>query len=134
MSRENVELAWRASRAWNDGGVEAFLRYLDADVEWHPPAESLEPGIYRGHDGVRDYAGRLGEIFEERRVEPLEVIDVDEDHVIAVIRIIGRSESSGMEINADWAWLITVGANSKAVRVEIFTDKAQALEAVGLRE
>ena len=92
----------------------------------------MEPGVYRGHDGVRDYLGRLAEIFEAR-VEPLEVIDVDSEHVISVIRLIGRSESSGMEINADWAWLITVGANKKGIRLETFTDKAQALDAVGLR-
>ena len=134
MSQENVELAWQASRAWNDGGVDALLQYLDADVEWHPPRESMEPGIYRGHDGVRDYLGRLAEIFEEQHVEPLEVIDVDDEHVISVVRVIGRSENSGMEITADWAWLITVGVNKKGIRVETFTDKAQALEAVGLRE
>ncbi len=93
----------------------------------------MEPGIYRGHDGVRDYVGRLAEIFDAR-VEPLEVIDVDDEHVISVIRVTGRSESSGMEINADWAWLIAIGANKKGIRVETFTDRAQALEAVGLRE
>jgi ketosteroid isomerase-like protein len=128
-----VEFAWQASRAWNDGGVEALLRYLDAGVEWLPPRESMEPGVYRGHDGVRDYLGRLSEIFEEAHVDPLEVIDVDDEHVISVVRVIGRSDNSGIEINADWAWLITVGANKKGTRVEIFTDKAQALEAVGLR-
>ena len=133
MSQENVELAWNAPRAWNDG-IDAFLVYLDADVEWHPPAESMEPGIYRGHDGVRDYLGRLGEIIEEPRAEPLEVIDVDDERVISVVRVIGRGKGSGLELNADWAWLITFGANMKATRVETFTDKAQALEAVGLRE
>ena len=131
MSQENVELAWQASWAWNDGGVDALLQYLDADVEWHPPEESMEPGIYRGHDGVRDYVGRLAEIFDAH-VEPLEVIDVDDERVISVIRVVGRSKSSGMEINADWAWLITVGSNRTGIRVETFTDKAQALEAVGL--
>jgi len=128
----DVELALQASRAWNDGGVDAVLPFLDADVEWHPPAESMEPGIYRGHEGVRDYLGRLAEVFEEVHMEPLEVIDVDNEHVISVVRLIARSENSGMEINADWAWLITVGANKKGMRVETFTDKAQALEAVGL--
>ena len=108
MSQENVELAWQASGAWNDGGIDALLEYLDADVEWHPPPESMEPGIYRGHDGVRDYLGRLAEIFEEQHVEPLEVIDVDDERVISVIRVIGRSEHSALELNADWAWLITV--------------------------
>ena len=37
------------------------------------------------------------------------------------------------EIEVNWAWLITV-RNRKAVRVETFTDKAQALEAAMPRE
>lgn len=131
MSRENVELAWHAARAWNEGGVDAVLQYLDAEIEWHPPRESMEPGIYRGHDGVRDYLGRLAEIFEEVRMEPLVVIDVDDEHVISVVRLIARNQNAEMEINADWAWLITVGPNKKAIHVETFTDRAQALEAVG---
>jgi uncharacterized protein len=134
MSQENVEVAWRASRAWNDGGIEALLGYLDPDVEWHAPAESMEPGTYHGHDGVRDYLGRLGEVFDERRVEPLEVIDVDDGQVISVVRVVGRSEKFGTEVTADWAWLINFGANGKGVRIETFTDRAQALEAAGLRE
>ena len=73
--------------------IDALLEYLDVDVVWHPPAESMEPGIYSGHDGVRDYVGRLGEMFEERHVEPLEVIDVDDEHVISVIRVIGADRA-----------------------------------------
>jgi ketosteroid isomerase-like protein len=133
MSQENVELARRASWAWNEGGVDALLEYLDPDVEWHPPADSMEAGVYRGHDGVRDYLSRPVEIFEEARVEPLEVIDVDDHRVISVIRVIARSENFG-EIDAELAWLVTLGANRKVIRVETFTGRAQALEAVGLPE
>ena len=132
MAQDNVERARQASWAWNDGGIDALLEYMDADVEWHPPADSMEAGIYRGHDGVRDYLGRPAEIFEESRLEPLEVIDVDDERVISVIRVIGRSENFG-EIDADFAWLITFGANGKAIRVETFTNRAQALEAAGSR-
>ena len=134
MSQENIELACRASNAWNEGGIEAFLQYLDPEVEWHPPHESMEPGNYRGHAGVRDYMGRLGEVFNQgQRVEPIDVIDVDAERVIAVIRVIGRSEKFGTEIDAEWAWLIKA-RDGKAVEVWTFTDRAQALEAVGLRE
>ena len=45
MSQENVEIARRASHAWNEGGVEAILPYLDPEVEWHAP---------KGVDGARD--------------------------------------------------------------------------------
>ncbi len=39
MSQENVEIAWRASNAWNEGGIEALLAYLDPeiDAEWAWP-------------------------------------------------------------------------------------------------
>jgi ketosteroid isomerase-like protein len=134
VSQENLEIVRQASGAWNNGGVDALLQYLDSDVEWHAPRESMEPGIYRGHDGVRDYFRRLGEMFDEPHAEPLEVIEVDDERVISVIRAIARNERSVVEITADWAWLITVGANHKGIRVETFTDKAQALKAVGLVE
>jgi ketosteroid isomerase-like protein len=134
MSQQNVELAWEVTRAWNDGGVDALLEYLDADVEWHPPRESMEPGIYRGHAGVRDYLGRLSEIFGDTRTEPLEVIDVDDEHVILVIRSTARSAHSDVDLTADWAWLITFDLGRKGTRVVIFTDKAQALNAAGLEK
>ena len=70
MSQENVELAWQAARAWNEGGIEAFLSYLDPEVIWHAPKESMEPGNYHGHAGVRDYFGRLTEVFDEHERSP----------------------------------------------------------------
>jgi ketosteroid isomerase-like protein len=133
MSQENVELARRASNAWNEGGAEAVLSYLDPEVEWHPPRESMEPGTYRGHAGVREYLGRLGEVFPEARIESVDVIDVNEERVISVIRVIARSEKFGTEIDAKWAWLIKV-RDGKGIEVRTFTDRAQGLEAAGLRE
>ena len=134
MSEENVEAAWRVSRAWNEGGIDALLHYLDPGVEWHGSAEGMLPRAFHGHDGVREYLERVGEVFDERRLEPLEVIDVDDERVISVIHIVGRSEKFGTELTADYAWLITFGTNRKAVRIEAFTDKAQALKAAGLGE
>jgi ketosteroid isomerase-like protein len=134
MSEENVEVAWRFSRAWNEGGNRSRARLSGPGVEWHGSAAGLSPDAFHGHDGVRDYFGRVGEVFPERRVEALEVIDVDGERVILVSRIVGQSEKFGTELSADYAWLITFEANGKAVRVEAFTDKAQALEAAGLSE
>jgi ketosteroid isomerase-like protein len=133
MSQENVEFAWRASRAWNEGGIEGLLQYVDPEVEWHPPRESMEPGNYHGHAGVRDYLGRLGWVFEQQRAEPVDVIDVDAGRVISVIRVVGRSERFGTEIDAEWAWLIKV-REGKGIEVWIFTDRAQALEAAELEK
>ncbi len=92
----------------------------------------MEPGLYRGHDGVRDYFGRLREIFEEARVELVDVTSVDDDVVLAVIRIVGRSSKFGA-IDAEWAWLITV-RKGKGTHVATFLDKREALLVAGLRE
>jgi hypothetical protein len=46
---------------FNDRGVDAFVENVAPDVEFHPPKESFEPGIYRGPDGVRTYWERIGE-------------------------------------------------------------------------
>ena len=128
MSPTNSELIRLATEAWNERGDEALISYLDSDVEWHPPAESMEPGVYRGHDQVRDYLGRLGEIFEERRGEILEVVELDADVVMATVRQHVRAERFGTEVETTWTWLATV-RGGKATRVEIFLNKAEAFDA-----
>ena len=134
MSEENVVLALRAVQAWNLGGAEGILPYLDREIEWHPPRESMEPGTYRGHAGVRDYLGRLAEVFSGApRAEPVDIIDVDAERVIAVIRLIALGEVLGTEIDVEWAWLIK-GRDGKGIEVWTITDRAEALEAAGLSE
>ena len=131
MSEENVDLARRASYAWNEGGVEAILPYLDPEVDWHPPPESVELGSYHGHAGVREYLGRVGEAFDRIRVESVDVMDVDAERVISAIRLIAHDERFGTDIEGEWAWLVKA-RNGKCVEVWTFTDPAEALEAVGL--
>lgn len=134
MSQENVELVRRSILGWNERRVEALIENLDPEVEFHAPSESMNPGIYRGRDGMRDYFGRLADIVEESRVESVEVIEVDgDDRVIAVVRSFGRTANFDLEIEVNWAWLITV-RDGKATLIRTFTDRSQALEAVGLRE
>ena len=80
---------------------------------------------------MRDYFGRLTEVFDEQRTEPVDVIDVDAERVIAVVRVIARSEKFGTEIDAEWSWLIRT-RDGKSIEVWSFTDRGQALEAAGL--
>jgi ketosteroid isomerase-like protein len=83
----------------------------------------------------------VGDVEGERRgciaglpcLEPVDVIDVDAERVIAVIRVTGRSEKFGTEIDAEWAWLIKM-RDGKGIEAWTFTDRAQALEAAGLSQ
>jgi ketosteroid isomerase-like protein len=133
MSEENVEMVRSSILGWNDRGVDAFVENVAPDVEFHPPKESFEPGIYRGPDGVRTYFDRTGETFEERRVESVDMIEVDDNRVIAVVKVFVTTPHFAGEVEMNWASLVTI-ENGLMTRMETFTDRQQALEAAGLSE
>ena len=93
----------------------------------------MEPGVYRGPDGVRTYFERTGEMFEEQRIESVDVIDVDDTRVIAVVKAFGTTPHFAGEVEMNWAWLIAV-QDGMMTHVVTFTDRAQALEAAGPSE
>ena len=108
MAQENVEIVRRSILGWNDRGVDALIESLDSKVEFHPPKESMNPGIYRGPHGVRTYFDRLSEVMEEQRVESVDVIDVGDNRVIAVVKALAKTAHFAGEVEMNWAWLITV--------------------------
>src|SRR5919201_561027 len=50
---ENVEVVRRAYEVF-DTDLDALLGLLDPAIEWISPSDALEPGLRRGHKGVRD--------------------------------------------------------------------------------
>ena len=135
MSQENVESFRRAVEANNSGDVEAGLRELDPEVEWHPGlVTSLEADatVYRGHDGVREWFSTVSEAFPERHTEIGEVRDLG-DRLIAIGRIRMRGGASGAETESPIAYLVDY-SNGKATRVQSYLNPREALEAAGLPE
>jgi ketosteroid isomerase-like protein len=130
MSQDNATVAWRASHAWGEGGVAGLLPFLDSEVEWHPPQGLKELGAYRGHAGVSEYLGRFDKAVLGAVVQPVRIIDVDEDRVIALIRVTGRDEGFGGEMAGGWAWLIEM-RRGKYVKVRTFPKSGDAIEAAG---
>jgi ketosteroid isomerase-like protein len=125
VSQENATLAWRASYAWSGGGTAALLPFLDPEVAWHPPHEV---GAYCGQVGVSEYLGRLGAAFEGAHVEPVRIVEIDEERVISLMR---ATDDGRGDISAELAWLIEV-RRGKFVEVRTFTDHAQAVRAARL--
>ena len=67
------------------------------------------------------------------RWDPEEIIDVDDFRVIAVNHVRMRGRESGVEADAVGARLWTI-SEGKSRRLKLYQSKAEALEAVGLRE
>jgi ketosteroid isomerase-like protein len=132
MSQENVELVRRGYDAFARGDVDAVLADLDQEIEvlsW--------PGIagedsYHGHAGFLAYAAGWLESWDEYRLSPEEIIDAG-DRVVVIYRAVGRGRGSGIEVETQLGHLWTI-RDGKAVRLDIYRTRAEALEAAGLPE
>ena len=135
MSRENVEALRRATDAV--GGVDPvrFVALLDPDVDWESDNSAAPPdllGTYQGIDGVLQYFTRWEQAWEDWDSE-FEEIEAVESHVISRVHIWGHGRHTG--IKADWRmWQAWTFREGKVIRYRDFDTKAEALEAVGLRE
>ena len=137
MSQENVEVVRAIYEDWLRGDYEAVFARIDADIEWFAPTDisaSGEPGsgLSRGHHGIRKSLARwIGE-WDDFSFELRRLIDLGDD-VLAEGWQRGRGKTSGVEVSEEIfsVWTIRGG---QAVRQRMFRDRAQALEAAGLRE
>jgi ketosteroid isomerase-like protein len=87
-------------------GMSAVLPSLHPEIEWHAPQEWLEQKLYRGRDEVE----KLGEYwlgqFEDYRVDLVDVVDVGDGRVVALLFQRGRIKESGAEVEQETGWLV----------------------------
>jgi ketosteroid isomerase-like protein len=134
MSQENVEILRGLFEAWNRQDFESgVLRHVDPEVEFHPgllpPGEDTQ---YLGREGVMDWARNVNDAWEAVTVEPGQRIDIASDRILAIDR--WRFEGrDGIQVEEELPTAFTF-RDGLIVRVDGFTDKAEALKAAGLSE
>jgi len=152
MSQENVEIVRRFIDAtqrffeayWDNPrsiaeAVEAddlwpeyreALTYVHSEVEWKT--------VFLGetHRGYLAAARVWDDYFkwaEDYRVRLREVTDLGDDRVYAALALVGKAKAGGAPMNAQFFDVFTL-SDGLIVRLEEYTDRAQALEAAGLSE
>jgi ketosteroid isomerase-like protein len=128
MSEENVEIAQGFLQACASGDLDGALAHADPKIVWNPTQEGQAEGI----TAVRDTMERWEDSFEDLELTYEETIDVG-DRVLLRTHVSGRGRGSGVEVNTRSYMLWTL-QGSKVVRMDEFTERADALEAAGLRE
>jgi SnoaL-like domain len=79
MSEENVEAFKRGAEAYNRRDVEALLKDLDPEVEWHSALLipfGGEATVSRGHEGVREVMSEVFEALAEIHLDYSEIRDL----------------------------------------------------------
>jgi ketosteroid isomerase-like protein len=133
MSQENLEIARQIMDALGQRDLSRLISLADPDVEWRSFfAIGESGGVYRGHDGTRQYMRDLSDAWEVVRADVDDSLVVG-DIAVLVGRIHYRGKASGVETETPVGWMLKL-RGGKLASFRAFRDPEQALEAAGLRE
>jgi ketosteroid isomerase-like protein len=124
MAQDNVEIV----RRFLSGDVDEALAYADPGIVWNP----IEELPTQGHDAVRASLAHWKAEWDDYKVMPEEFVDMG-DRVVVTVRLRGRGRGSGLEVDALFYDVYTL-RDGKIVGMDQFTERSEALEAVGRAE
>jgi ketosteroid isomerase-like protein len=119
--------------AFNRGDVGGVIEAFDENCELYEPPEMPDrpPLGFRGHDGIREWMGKLRGIAEVR-FEPRS-FTTSGDVIVSEWASTGRGEASGVPI--EWTTFAALRMREgKIARAHGFLSRDEALQAAGLSE
>ena len=128
-----LETIRAAFDAFNRGDYESWISVYDEDVEFLDLAETPDTGVFRGHAGARAWLAKLQEAWGEGfQFEPRSITEGD-GVVVVDTRAKGVGTGSGVPIEMT-VYTVMRYRDQKVVWTRAFVQRAEALEAAGLRE
>jgi ketosteroid isomerase-like protein len=132
VDESRLELLRRGYDALNRRDLEGAMRDAHPDIEIFTSGAFLDAGtVYRGLEGLGEFLAMLDDAFERLEYELEEAHEVDADRVLALIHVRGRGKGSGVEVDIRAGHLWTL-RDEKALRMQAFATREEALAAVGL--
>jgi ketosteroid isomerase-like protein len=131
MSQENVEAVRRQHEHFSRTG-KPLAEVCAPDVQWTTAREDPDSDTYCGLAEVERLFDNWTGMFPGLRVESDEYLEAD-DKVFTWVRLSGAGGGSGAGVMMEQAQVWTF-RDGKAIRVEEYFDRVEALEATGLRE
>jgi ketosteroid isomerase-like protein len=139
MSQANVEVVRSVYAALVDlrhlddpTFLEEFGDYFEEGVELQLPSDYPEAvPVFKGPEGLEQWAAWLSEAWANLRFEPERFIDAGE-RVVVFETIVARSRS-GVPVELPSAPVVTI-RDGRVASIRAFRDRSQALKAVGLAE
>ncbi len=132
MSQENVARYRQGIDAFNRRDLDAFLALADPRVIGISRVLAIEGGTYEGHDGTREWWNGLLGVFPDFRIEIVWVRDAG-NLTVSELRNQAHGEGSAAALD-EQVWQVSEWRDGLVARWQMYATRAEALEAVGLRE
>jgi ketosteroid isomerase-like protein len=129
MSQENVEIVRAAQQQFARGDLNGIE--VAENFELVTPRENPDGGTYQG-EAARRWLEAWLESFDEVTVESTEMIDAGDDVFAGIVQR-GRPRGSRAVVE-ERSWQVVTVRDGAVTRIQAFLERAQALEAAGLKE
>jgi ketosteroid isomerase-like protein len=132
---QNIQVVRKGVEAFNRRDVDGVVATASPNVEWED--SMFWSGVartYRGREGLREWVNQVLEPWESIHVELEEITEAPNDRVFYGLFLTARGKGSGIEPPGQRFWTVVWLANGKVTRRQVFLERAEALEAAGLRE
>ena len=129
MSQAHIDLVRESHEAFRRRDLDAFLGYMDPDVEFTSLVLEVE-GTYRGHEGVRSWWDNILSVFPDWQPRAVEEREVG-DRLVLRIRAEGTGTGSGINVDRD-IWQVAEVRDGRLRSWKFFRTEREALEAAAL--
>ena len=133
MSQENLEIVrigyerYAATGEFTDDIATADFVWDMSNFHGWP-----EQQVYEGAEGARTFLREWRDAWDDWSLE-IDALHDAGDKVVAFLRQHGRSKAAGMPVEMLFAQVWTI-RDGKEARMDMYSDRAEALEAAGLPE
>jgi ketosteroid isomerase-like protein len=131
MSQENVDVVLRGITYFREHGdflddpiAPEFVWDMSTFAGWP------EKQVYEGIEGAREFMRTWLEAWEDWELELVEIHDAGEK-VVAVMRQRGRSKSSGLEVDMEFAQVFTL-RDGIQTHMQMYASGEEGLKAAGI--
>jgi uncharacterized protein len=129
---QNVATLETLYDAINRADMHAILSLQADDVEWRGPIAFPDlAGPHHGHEGVRTYAERVSDAWQEFTVDAERFVELG-DRVLVLTRERGRGRISGIEVQSQPTAHLWTLRDGRVVRFQVFWDREEGLRAAGV--
>jgi ketosteroid isomerase-like protein len=132
MSQESVEVVRQWWEAWEAEDLGRGLALMDDRLVTRRLAPMPDPGTWHGPEGLLDVAAEWVDTFDEFAMTGEDFIDAG-DHVVVRVEQEGRGSDSRVPVTATF-WFVYGVRNGRVVTLDMYSARAEALAAIGLRE
>ena len=130
MSEENVAAVEAVYERWGAGDFRAGLDLFDPHVVFVMRPGFPDTGVYLGVASIGEYTRGFLEAWSQITIEAEDITDAGSDLIVAARqRGVGVESGAVTDLRYSQVWSFR---GRKAIRLENFRERADALEAVGL--